>query len=93
MSPHQIVAVATRLFAVWLVIHLPGQVYGFFTEDIKLNDPSIRPLAVCFAVLEVLVILVLWFFPHTIARALLKSSATEPPQPSSADTWLTMGCA
>lgn len=93
MSPHQVVSVAARLFAVWLVIHLPGQVYSFFTEESKLNDPTLRLVAICVAAIEAIVILALWFFPHTIARTLLRTSATEPPPPSSADTWLTMGCA
>jgi hypothetical protein len=93
MSPHQFVAVAARLFAVWLVIHLPGQAYGFFTDSSKLNDPTLGMVALGVGVVELIVILGLWFFPNTIARKLLGSSSSEPPPPSSADAWLTMGCA
>jgi hypothetical protein len=93
MSPHQVVAVAARLFAVWLVIHLPGQVYGFFAQDAKLADSTLRVVAVCVALVEVLVILVLWLFPHMIARRLLGSPSVETVTPSPADTWLRMGCA
>ncbi len=93
MSPHQIIAVASRLFAVWLVIHLPGQIYAFFDSDAKLNDASLRFLAVCIAIIELGLILILWLFPHTIARILLKTSSQQTPPPASADSWLQIGCA
>lgn len=88
MSPHQIIAVAARLYAVWLAIQLPGQVYEVFAAD-----PSMRLFSACILIIEVVAMLALWFFPQTIARKLLTVSATETPAPSSADTWLRMGCA
>jgi hypothetical protein len=93
MTPHQIVAAAARLFAVWMAIHLPGQVYEFFAQDFKVHDASLRLVAACIAALEVIVILALWLFPNVIARRLLGPPPSEPPTPSSADTWLRMGCA
>ena len=39
MSPHQAVAVAVRLFAVWLVIYLIPGVVGFYAQYEKQNDP------------------------------------------------------
>ena len=88
MSPHQIIALATRLFAVWLAIHLPGQVY-----EVLFAEPSARLFVVCIFIIEVVAMLALWFSPHTIARRLLSVSTPETPAPSSADTWLRMGCA
>ena len=88
MSPHQIIAVAARLFAVWLAIHLPGQVY-----EVLFAEPSARLFVVCIFIIEVVAMLALWFSPHTIARRLLSVSTPETPAPSSADTWLRMGCA
>jgi hypothetical protein len=93
MSPHQIIAVAARLFAVWLAIHVPGNLYEFFEPDSSLNRPSIRWIALCVSIIEVAAMLVLWFFPQTIARKLLTTSTTEPATASSSDTWLRMGCA
>jgi hypothetical protein len=93
MSPHQVVAVAARLFAVWLAIHLPGQVYEFVASDTKLNDPTMRLVALCVAVVEVVTILALWLFPYSIARRLLGSSPVEAGPSASADTWVRIGCA
>jgi hypothetical protein len=93
MSPHQIIAVAARLLAVWMVIHLPGQVYGFFDSDAKLNDPSLRWLAVGVALVEITLIFVLWSFPHAVARRLLRTSTSQTQAQPTADTWLQMGCA
>jgi hypothetical protein len=93
MSPHQVVAVAARLFAVWLVIHVPGQVYEFFSEQAKLHDSTLPFFALCVMVIEVIAILTLWLFPHTIARRLLGAPSAEPAPPASADTWLRIGCA
>jgi len=50
-------------------------------------------IAAGIAALTIAVILVLWFFPQTIAGALLDASrpiAAEPPSP---DIWFAMGCA
>jgi len=93
MSPHQIIAVTMRLIAVWMVIHLPGQVYGFVDSDAKLNDPILRWLAFGVALVEITLIFVLWVFPNAIARKLLGPSVSEISTPLTADTWLQMGCA
>jgi hypothetical protein len=94
MSPHQILAVAGRLFVVWLAIHLPGQVLEIFTADSKLGDVStMRVVSASVLLIEVVVMFALWFFPQSIARRLLTSTASDAQSPSSADTWLRMGCA
>jgi len=93
MSPHQIIAVVMRLIAVWMVIHLPGQVYGFVDSDAKLNDSNLRWLAFGVALVEIALIIGLWAFPDTLAKKLLRSPVSETPTPSFADTWLQMGCA
>ena len=68
MSPHQIIAVAARLFAVWLIIHLPGQIYAFFDSYLKLHDTNLRYFAAGIGLVELALILVLWLFPYTIAH-------------------------
>lgn len=93
MSPQQIVAVVARLLAVWIVIHLPGQVSEIVYLGGHDTDRSMRAFAVGGFAVELFVSLALWFFPLTIARKLLRSSSEERPPPSSSDVWLGMGCA
>ena len=88
MSPHQAIAVAARLFAIWLLIHLPGQAYAFFADESR-----VRLITLCVVVVELIIILAFWIFPDTVARTLLRSSSAEPPPPASADAWLSLGCA
>jgi hypothetical protein len=96
MSPQEIVAVGARLLAAWLVAHLPGQVnqfYWFIVTGVDASSASLVVFTACALVVEVLLILALWFFPLTIARKLLRASSAEPPTPLSPDIWLGMGCA
>jgi hypothetical protein len=93
MSPHQIIAVAVRLFAVWLAIHLPGQSYAFYFEGSKMNQPYVGLITAAITVAVLLVILALWYFPMSIARKLLSASNPEAAPVSTPNTWLTMGCA
>jgi hypothetical protein len=93
MSPQQIVAVVARLLAVWIVIHLPGQVSEIVYLGGHDADRSMRAFAVGGFAVELFVSLALWFFPLTIARKLLRASSEERPPPSSSDIWLGMGCA
>ncbi len=94
MSPYQIIAVGVRLFAVWLAIHLPGELYAFYFEGTKTGQPYTTLITGGIAVVVLLVVLTLWFFPMSIARKLLSPAESGGPSPvASPDTWLTMGCA
>jgi hypothetical protein len=88
MLPHQVVAVAIRLFALCLGIAAvrmlpsllileggkpPGYAYGFF-----------------FFALTAVISAFLWFFPSVVAGRLVSE---QPGKGASADTWLAMGCA
>ena len=95
MSPHQIIAVAVRLFVVWLAV---GAVFGLpqmYVEVTKEMQSDALVLVFGFAgVALVLALLVaLWRFPLTVARKLLSSPAPEPSSSASSDLWLAMGCA
>ena len=77
----------------WLAIHLPGQVFELFTADSTHGDIStVRVESASVLLIEVVVMFALWFFPQSIARKLLTSTASDPQSPSSADTWLRLGC-
>lgn len=90
MLPHQVAAVAIRLFAIWLGItalrmlpsllivgkgKTPGYVYGLF-----------------FFALTAVISLLLWFFPSLVVGR-VASRPLENDTPASSDTWLAMGCA
>ena len=92
MSPHQTIAVAVRLFAVWLMLETLRDAVAF------LKPPGDLPLtaiaaAILFVSVGALIVALLWLFPQTIARKLLSSSAAEPVPTASPDTWMAMGCA
>ena len=69
MSPQQIVAVLSRLLAVWLANHLPGQAYQIVFASNPSVDWSMTVFAVIGFVVELSVSLALWFFPLVVAPA------------------------
>ena len=93
MSPHQIIAVMVRLFAVWVTVHLPGQLYSFYFQGTKFDQPQTGLITIGILIVVVALVLGLWFFPLSIARRLLGSSPLENTPPASSNTWLATGCA
>jgi hypothetical protein len=96
MTPHQTIAVAVRLFAIWLLVSLITGLINFGAQFNWHDYPHKTQATVLSAAVTMLFVLALWFFPHTVARRLLTTSATKPNEaaaPISADTWLAMGCA
>jgi hypothetical protein len=93
MSPHQAVAVAVRIFAVWLATYLI-RTAPFLAISFNGHDSSGIVLAtaivsaICFGVAAAL-----WFFPLTIARKLLPPAAAAPAPAQPPEVWLSMGCA
>jgi hypothetical protein len=92
VTPYQIVAVALRLFAVWLGLQALRTVPAFFTVS-GFRSRGYVYMTFMLA-LTVVVILALWFFPRTIAGKLLPSREGQSALASTvtADTWLAMGC-
>ena len=90
VTPHQIVALALRLCAIWLGLKALGYVPAFF-EARSSQSPGYVFMTFMLA-LHVVIILLLWFFPRTIAGKLLPSHDTQPQPPATVDTWLAMGC-
>ena len=90
MTPHQTLAVAVRLFSVWLVLVIIREVLGsyFFARGAQ---QDLLPLAVVMGLVATVTALVLWFFPKTIARGLLPSQSDTPAQPATAETWFAIG--
>jgi hypothetical protein len=91
MSPHQVIAVALRVFAVWLAVWVLSTLPGL-SFAARGDAPAWR-FALVFVALVGVLILALWFFPRTIAEKLLSPPLAEPTTSRSSDTWLAMGCA
>ena len=94
MTPHQTIAVAVRLFAIWLFVSLATGLVTF-ARQFRMQDYPNKGLTMgLIAVITVVVVLALWFFPQTVARRLLSTSPAPPSGSASvpADTWLAMGC-
>ena len=90
MTPHQIVAVALRLFAVWLVLQTLKILPAFFTER-AFQSPSYVWVTFVLA-LTIVISLALWFFPRTIAGKLLPPFDPQPRPPAAPEQWLAIGC-
>ena len=98
MSPHQALAVAVRLFAVWLAAcALRGASATFFGGPQTFYGGEIDPKGLVVAgiigFLTLLVAVLLWFFPLTVAKKLLSPQSATTAPPEVPGTWLAMGCA
>jgi hypothetical protein len=85
--------VAARLFAVWLALGLPAQLYQFWRLGDAVAAPGVRLLTAGVALLSATVAAVLWFFPLTVARKRLRTPDNPAPAPASAEAWVSAGCA
>ena len=90
MNPRQVVAVALRLFAVWLLLQALRTIPSLFRIGGS-EAPGFVYATFMFALTGAIVV-ALWFFPNTVAGKLLPSSASAPEPSAAADTWLAMGC-
>jgi hypothetical protein len=92
MTAHQTLAVAVRLFAVWLAVIAIRELAGGFIAGRDKSDAYILPIVVVAAVVSAVFVIVLWFFPRTIARGLLPSGHEAPANPSAPEVWFAIGC-
>ena len=93
MTPHQALALAVRLFSVWYALVIGRELLGFFVSWPIRDDFQTIAVVVVGTLISVLVLVGLWFFPKSIARGLLPISSEVPTQPSSPETWFTLGIA
>jgi hypothetical protein len=90
VTPLQSVALALRLFAVWLALQTLRTVPSFFTVN-GLESPSYVWMTFMLA-LALVVIITLWFFPRVIAGKLLPTPDSQAQTPATPDVWLAIGC-
>ncbi len=70
MTPQQIVGLAVRLFAIWLVLTAVGAVdFGRVLDSQPGAEPTATPYV--FAALYAIVAVLLWFFPMLVAHKLV----------------------
>lgn len=90
MTPHQLVAVAVRLFAIWYAIFLLRELPGSFIAELQ-HTGEINMAKVAIAAVLVLLAFVIWFSASPIARAIVPRPATESPLPWTEKRVLTIG--
>ncbi len=93
MTPHQTLAVAVRLFAIWLAVYTMRTLPVMYMEGAGAGNAVYNFVSVGLAILMVLLVLFLWFFPKSVARNLLATETVSTRESSSPDTWLAVGCA
>jgi hypothetical protein len=92
VAPYQIVTIAIRLFAIWLAVYVARAAPAFFMETRRYDDEVALWMAIAIAIVSIALVLVLWFFPRTVARSLLPDIAVAEPVATSPDDWLPVGC-
>ena len=88
MTPHQSVALALRLFAIWLALQTLWALPSFFTAR---SSQSLTWIAFMLALIG-LVSVALWVFPRTIAGKLLPPPDPQPRSSATPAVWLAIGC-
>jgi hypothetical protein len=69
------------------------EVLGFFTMPRPLDDTQALVVVVGGSVIACVILLILWFFPKSIARGLLPDAAGTPTQTLSYQMWFSLGTA
>jgi hypothetical protein len=91
MTPHQTLAVAVRLFAIWLAIYAARELLGFYIGGRERDDRYAVAIIATVTVVSVVFVVLLWFFPRTVARGLLPLSSDTPVKPSPPEMWIAVG--
>lgn len=93
MSPHQALALGVRLFAIWFALVTVREVLAFLGSWRSWDDTQALLFLIGGSILTLVIVLVLWLFPKSIARGLLPTSNDASTQTSSYQMWFTLGTA
>lgn len=93
MTPHQVLALGVRLFAVWYALVILRELFAFLAMPRLPLDSQELAVVTIGVVVSVILLLVLWFFPKSVARGLLPSSTDAPTQALSYQLWFALGTA
>jgi hypothetical protein len=91
MTPHQTLAVAVRLFAIWLTIYGARELLGFYIAAEEHGDRHSVMIVAAVILVTAAFLVLLWFFPRTIARGLLPLSGDTVAKPSPPEMWIAVG--
>jgi len=92
MSPHQTIAVAVRLFSIWLAIYVFRDILTFYFEGTTRNYSHALTIAIAVWSFSAALVAALWYFPQTVARRLLAPPGPESTVSASPEMWLAVGC-
>ena len=90
MTPRQVAALAIRLFAICLSICVLRLIPSF---TFVASGSRVVSFQVFLFVVTGFVAALLWFFPGTVARRIVPSTAENLSPATSPDAWFTTGCA
>lgn len=93
MTPHQVLALGIRLFVIWSALAILREAAALAIARDLLGDRFMLGFIVGAYLLTAVVLLILWFFPKSIARGLLPNSTEPPTQALSYQMWFTLGTA
>ncbi|MDX8398882.1 MAG: hypothetical protein R8K20_01380 [Gallionellaceae bacterium] len=92
MNTHQILAVSTRLFAIWLFLYSISHLAGSYLQAQRYSAPdSLHPLFWGVGVV-IFICGLLWYFPLLIAKQILPPSTTEDAPTVLFENWFSVGC-
>jgi len=91
MTPHQTLGVVVRLFAIWLAIYAARELVGVYVAGRERDDAYVLAIVATVSILAIVFVVVLWFFPKTIARGLLPQASDTPARPSAPEMWFAVG--
>ena len=92
MNPHQILAVSTRLFAIWLFLYSISNLAGTYVQAHKYSAPDTFQPLFWGVGSTILVCSLLWLFPLFITKMILPPSTIEGVQSPIFDSWFSVGC-
>lgn len=93
MTPHQAFALGVRLFVIWCALIIVREIVGSLVSWPPPHDSTWLVLVIGGSVVSLVILLILWHFPISVARGLLPNSNEVPMQPSSYQIWFTVGTA
>lgn len=93
MTPHQTLALGVRLFAIWFALVVLREGVASITTWRSMDDSHALAIAIGIFLVTSVILLILWFFPKSIARGLLPHSKEESTPALSYQMWLTLGTA
>ena len=91
MTPHHFVAVAIRLFAIWLALHAV-QNFVITTGFLAEAPPGAAAIRYTVTALYLGASIYLWLFPLSLAKSLMPSTGADTKLALSAREALTVGC-